>query len=295
MGSSSSTVVDEEADVSEAKRSRDLPFARIAIGVGACLVLLAVTLHSPERRDHLAVEGSSEGDPRTTTTSNRATELATSSTATTTSTTASTVTAGSDTPIDGGDPSDGAVVTTTTVSPTTTTTVCTDSFQPGCGSFRWATAPAANQPMTVTMELVTEHVVAGEWLEVRFRVADPDATPMRSGLSLGPVGQDLGLTPGNCYEHGTEQGFGPWSPPAPRGASDDYIAKRRIAQPGTYWVTGCIASVSWERPNHAEGDYAATHWCPGDGHTPGFEGWICRDPYGDFATPHIEVVVAPAP
>ena len=36
-------------------------------------------------------------------------------------------------------------------------------------------------------------------------------------------------------------------------------------------------------------------WCPGDPEVIGFEGFVCRDPYGSFAAPYVEVVIAPAP
>jgi hypothetical protein len=91
------------------------------------------------------------------------------------------------------------------------------------------------------------------------------------------------------------EGFGPWTPPARRPGAIDHETWTRIPEAGTFWVYSCIASASWVRyPDGASDDEAQT-WCPGDPTSPGFEGFTCRDPYGSFEIPYVEVVVAPTP
>jgi hypothetical protein len=195
---------------------------------------------------------------------------------------------------------DPASTTSTDGSPahqTTTTTVCADSFDPGCGAFRWSSAVRANQPMTASIELLTPNPVAGELFEVRIVASDPDATPdwRLAGGWFSPAGAEEDLSPANCAFHGTETAYGSWTPPEPRPGRLDRVYQLRTHDPGTYWVTACIPSMSWEVPLADAGAHAWTHWCPGDGLVTAFEGSLCRDPYADFATPHIEVIVGPAP
>ena len=173
----------------------------------------------------------------------------------------------------------------------TTTTVCLDSFDPGCGAFRWTAAPQPNQPMTASIELLTPNPVVGEKVYFRIKASDPDAVPLSTGV-WGPGDPDgPGLTFGNCYPHGVREGFGPWAPPAPRPGSFDEESFRPFLEPGTYRVYACISSISW--PIYESGDDSET-WCPGDPSSWAFEGFTCRDPYGSFATPFVDVVVAPA-
>jgi hypothetical protein len=194
-----------------------------------------------------------------------------------------------------GDPVDETTTSTTspdTLPPTTTTTVCADSFDAACGDFSWTRPPGPNQPMTASIELLTENPVVGEPIYFRLRASDPDATPLPIGsLSLRHVGEPWGDE--ICYPHGADEGFGPWTPPAPRPGSTDEDTWRLVREPGTYWIYGCFSSISWEPHAPFGGAASATQWCPGDGVTVAFEGWRCTDPYGDFVTPHVEIVVAP--
>jgi hypothetical protein len=198
-------------------------------------------------------------------------------------------------------PEETTASTTTTdgsaTDPTTSTTVCADSFDPACGTFRWSSAVRANQPMTASIELLTPNPVAGELFEVRIVASDPDATPdwRLAGGWFSPAGAEDDLSPANCSFHGTETAYGPSTPPEPRPGRLDRVYQLRTHDPGTYWVTACIPSMSWVVPVEDAGAHAWTHWCPGDGRVTAFEGSLCRDPYADFATPHIEVIVGPAP
>ena len=178
----------------------------------------------------------------------------------------------------------------------TSTTVCANSFDPDCGPFRWSSSVGANRPVQVSIELLTDDPVVGELIEFRVRVSDPDATPIGVGSPWkGPVGHDHELTPGNCYWHGVYEGFGSWTPPARRPGSIDMVTGSKVTVPGTVRFTFCIATMSWERYPAGASDEEAQTWCPGDPSTVGMEGFTCRDPYGSFATPYIDVVVADAP
>ncbi len=172
---------------------------------------------------------------------------------------------------------------------TTTTTVCVDSFEPGCGSFRWAAPVGPNRPLTATIELLTESPVAGEDIEFRVVASDPDATPRHPGVWFGiPGGQDS-VQPFNCWGYGAFEGFGPWQPPAPRGGSIDTTVVSRTPQTGNVRVYLCLNSHSLVR-SPGSGDYS----CSGDGRTHVANLWMCRDPYGSFASPYVDIVVLPA-
>jgi len=149
--------------------------------------------------------------------------------------------------------------------------------------------------MVASIELLTENPTAGDWVEFRVRASDADATPLRSGVWRAAAGEDPGLNPGNCFWHGADEGFGPWIPPSRRPGSFDYTESSRFTQPGTYRVYACVASSSWPRYAADATDEEVQTWCPGDPEVIGFEGFVCRDPYGSFAAPYVEVVIAPAP
>jgi len=180
--------------------------------------------------------------------------------------------------------------------PTTTTTVCVDSFDPGCGPFRWSSPPGANRPMVASIELLTEHPVAGGTMSFRVRASDPDAIPLETGLWLAGANEDPGIAAGNCSWHGVYEGYGPWAPPTPQGGSFDVVTSRLAPrEAGTYRVYACITSTSWPRYADSASDQEVQSWCPGDPSSQGFEGFTCRDPYGDFAAPYVTIVVEPAP
>ena len=207
---------------------------------------------------------------------------------------AETTTSVSGHPDPGPDESPSPAPAPTTSGPTTT--ICANSFDPDCGPFRWNKAVGTNHPVEVSIELLTDDPVVGELIEFRVRVSDPDATPIGVGSPWkGPVGHDHQLTPGNCYWHGVDEGFGPWTPPTPRPGSVDTVTGSRVLEPGTVRFTFCIATMSWERYPGGASDEEVHTWCPGDPNTLGFEGFTCRDPYGSFGAPYIDVVVADAP
>jgi hypothetical protein len=149
--------------------------------------------------------------------------------------------------------------------------------------------------MVATIEVLTQHPVAGERVYLRLRATDPDATPFWPSAWLGVPSDQDSMMPFNCWGNGTFEGFGPWVPPAPRGGSVELTQDVLPHEPGTYRVYGCFNSMSWVRPPHGDGELAVQHFCPGDGRTLAFEGWVCRDPYRDFASPYVDIVVAPEP
>lgn len=200
--------------------------------------------------------------------------------------------AGGDGTTDTTMPPDEVASTTITTSPeVTTTTVCADSFDPGCGQFRWSGTSAPNRPMTLEIVLITEHPTAGKDFTVHVRGSDPDATPLRTRLYVRKAGEGGYPPPASCSERGALEAFGPWSPPAPRPGSIVVSRTKREAEPGTYWLSACATSTAWVYSR----DGSQTAWCPGDGTTEVFEGWLCRDPYGDYATARLEIEIAPAP
>jgi hypothetical protein len=136
------------------------------------------------------------------------------------------------------------------------------------------------------MEVLTEHPLGGEFVFVRLSASDPDATPISIHAEWVPLEPDHAPAPGTCYQHGVKEGFGPWTPPAPRPGTLESVERLRAPDEGGTWrIIGCFSSTAWEYE-------PAEHWCPGDPSSWAFEGFTCRDPYGDFATPIIDVEVA---
>lgn len=170
----------------------------------------------------------------------------------------------------------------------TTTTVCIESYDPGCGPFRWTTGAAPNQPLVIDLSIFGPAPVAGQSFTVRIAVSDGDAGTFRHGMWVTEEGDYPPILA--CSFSGSEAGFGPWTPPAPNGGSRDFLRANRQLEPGTYWVSVCVTSTAWK-----EGPAMNTlERCPGDGTTAVFEGWLCRDPYASFATARLQIEVLPA-
>jgi hypothetical protein len=87
---------------------------------------------------------------------------------------------------------------------------CHNSYDPGCGPFRWDPAPGPNQPLTVTVTPPSQQVNAPA--EVNFHIVahDPDAKVDRCYTVDFGDGQKGGTCPppASC-----QTPYGPWTPP----------------------------------------------------------------------------------
>jgi len=108
-------------------------------------------------------------------------------------------------------------VPTTVPAPTTTTTaiVCRDSHDPTCGRFRWDPQPD-NGPLTVKVTVLTPHPTAGEPVQFKVVLDDPDAHIDPECYTRQSFGDPT--SEGSCiadYPACPEpRRYGPWTPPA---------------------------------------------------------------------------------
>jgi len=131
-----------------------------------------------------------------------------------------------------------SVPTTERASTTTTTAiVCRDSLDPACGAFRWDPQPD-NGPLTVKVTVLTPHPTAGEPVQLKVVLDDPDARIDAECFTTQSFGDD---TPsGSCiadYPGCPEpKRYGPWTPPAKRTDHRELILSHTY-DAGTYTAT----------------------------------------------------------
>lgn len=147
--------------------------------------------------------------------------------------------------------------------------MCRDSLDPACGPFRWDPQPD-NGPLTVKVTVLTPHPTAGEPVQLKVVIADPDArvdTECFTTQSFGddtPSGSCIADYPG-CPE---PKRYGPWTPPAKR------IDHRELLLTHTYDA----------------GRYTATFGY----YSMGVSCMTYPDPYGSSGTGTATFTVAPA-
>lgn len=122
--------------------------------------------------------------------------------------------------------------------PATTVPQCQNSTDPSCGSFHWSPQPT-NQPATLSLS-VPDRVVAGESVDLRLDMADPDGPVTISCHSVN-IDPNTSTATGGCGA--TErpppcpERYGPWSPPAPNGGQASTTSSVTFHEAGTYTVT----------------------------------------------------------
>ena len=120
-----------------------------------------------------------------------------------------------------------APASTTTVAPvrqatTTTTLVCRNSYNPECGPFHWDPAPAPGGSPSVTIVPSTPNPTAGEGMNFKVTVSDPDTAVYTCGqVQYGDMSPSEGCAPvaASCPTR-----YGAWDPPArhPDSATTEY-------------------------------------------------------------------------
>jgi len=115
---------------------------------------------------------------------------------------------------------------------------CRNSTDAACGEFRWDPAPAANQPMTVTITASNVNPAVGE--EVVFTVtwSDPDAPQAEASFANGEDGVQLGTADTLCRGR-----YGAWEPPAASSGAGSFEFRHTYGAPGTYTATALVESV----------------------------------------------------
>lgn len=158
-----------------------------------------------------------------------------------------------------------ATPTTVRSEPTTSATtalVCHDSYNPACGTFRWASPPLAADSPTVSIQYTPSSPVAGDTVTFTVSYSDPDT-------SVAPCGEVHTGTPMNSgcsvdYKACATR-YGAWDPPSKQPGSNTLTYSVYYKSTGSYTF-----SV----------DYAI--------------GTPCYDPYQSNAAGSVTVVVGSA-
>lgn len=141
-------------------------------------------------------------------------------------------------------------------SPAPTDPKCLNSFDPACGEFRWASQPAKDTPMSVTVTAPAT-VEVGTDVSFAVRLSDPDAKIWRDAykLDFGDGTRIYGPADKSC-----KKAYGPWTVPPRGGDAYETVYHHTFTTPGTYKAWMKFLSIDrrdvWPRPcQQAYGDY----------------------------------------
>lgn len=159
-------------------------------------------------------------------------------------------------------PSTGSVTPATTAPPDAPLPAepCRNSSDPGCGPFSWHPAPGADQPLTISFEVVPAAPRAGDLVTVHVVAADPDAEVSTNGGTwhfADPHSTEVQIGFPLTITRGVER-YGAWTPPEPRPGRLELSFTHTFSLPGTYSFTfGAVSGDDAEPGNAGRNPYAS--------------------------------------
>ena len=127
---------------------------------------------------------------------------------------------------------------------TTTRLVCRNSYDPGCGAFRWDPDPGPNQPLGVAAS--AQQVKAGDPVNFHIVADDPDAKIDRCYAFDFGDGQKGSTCPPPAV---CPTPYGPWTPPAKVHDHWEVNVPHKYSAPGPYLASFTLQSHSFCSPD----------------------------------------------
>lgn len=157
--------------------------------------------------------------------------------------------------------------------PPAASAACRNSTDPSCGAFAWSPAPAANQPLSIAVEVVPALPKAGETVTVKVVATDPDALVTTNGgtyFFADPHSREVQIGfPATVATSGPR--YGQWTPPAAQAGRLEMSFSHTFSQAGTFDFTFAALSGDEADPGNTQ-----------------------RNPYASSGSTRIPIIVAPA-
>ena len=123
--------------------------------------------------------------------------------------------------------------------------VCLDSTDPACGAFGWASTPAPNDPLALTLTRKPNRAVVGEPVTFTIVASDPDAPVRSTQIIRFGDGEEIGTTKvDRCADR-----YGPWTLPPETAGSTENVVRHVYAKAGTYTIEVVVESGEDCAPN----------------------------------------------
>ena len=131
---------------------------------------------------------------------------------------------------------------------------CLNSTDPSCGAFAWSPAPAANQPLTIAVEVFPAQPRVGELVTVKVIATDPDALVTTNGGSYF-FADPHSLEPQIGFAATVDAGvtrYGQWTPPPAQPGRLELSFTHTFSQAGTFDFTFAALSGDEGDPGNVE-------------------------------------------
>lgn len=138
--------------------------------------------------------------------------------------------------------------------PTAAPATCLNSSDPSCGAFAWSPAPAANQPLTIAVEVTPAAPKAGDLVTVKVIASDPDALVTTNGGSFffaDPNSAEPQIGFPAVVDAGVAR-YGNWTPPPAQPGRLELSFTHTFSQAGTFDFTFTALSGDEGDPGNVE-------------------------------------------